>query len=190
MVWEGRGRPASASGLLILYVSRIHDLVPEYLLGAECASGCVQLETAATTRESLSVARDLALGMGLSVLEPGWRSHVSILKPTLRLCRMIIRVLHSGECAGVELSHEDVRLTVSCAPDGAFRIAARAREARMTRALMSLGFLSDTADRYRMTLGREPEEVTQILLRLLQELQHETAALEVVLSAPRPRRVL
>ena len=179
-------RPPCASGLLTLFASRVRQLFPQLAVLQTDHEGCVRVES--RRGADLSAARDLAFDMGLSLLEPGRTVRASVFRPTPRVCRALIQMLHDRACDLVELSYDDVELTVSCADDDVFVVVARSEERRAANTISSLGFMPLRVGCYLTVLGWSREWSATLLFRQLTELQGSSASLAVTLHVPRPRR--
>lgn len=187
---QGRGiRPTCASGLLSLFTSRVQHLFPELALEGGARDGVVRIDALPSDGASLALSRELALDMGLSVLCPRRCSYVSFCRPSPRICRSLIRMLHEGECDLIELSYDDVSLHVSRGADEAFVVMAETNDARAVRVMYSFGFSPVDAEHYRTVLGWGLEWSATLLQRQLDDLQRHNPALAAVLHPPRLRSV-
>lgn len=184
-------RPPCASGLLTLFASRVRHLFPQLTIEQAAREGCVRegcVRIESPRGADLSTARDLAFDMGLSLLEPGRTARASVFRPTPRICRTLIQMLHDRACDLVELSYDDVELSVSCADDDVFVVVARSEERRAASTISSLGFMPLRVGCYLTVLGWSREWSATLLLRQLSELQGESASLAITLHTPRLRR--
>lgn len=182
-----RVRPVRASQTLTQFVTKLQRDFPELTVDETRDDGCVRVEGQASVRVSLEAARELALDMRLSLLEPGRRTHVYLPRATTRICRTIIQALRNQECDLAELSCEDVELCLSRARDGAYVALARTEGALAANMITSLGYWPIQAGCYLGVVGWNLGRSIAVLLRQLNDLQRDGAPLEVTLHAPRLR---
>lgn len=178
--------PPCASGLLTLFASRVQRLSSRLSVTQVDHEGCLRIESARSA--DLTLARDLAFDMGLSLLEPGQTARASVFRPTPRICRALIQMLHERACDLVELAYDDVVLSVSCADDEVFVVLARSDERRTASTISSLGFMPLRVGCYLTVLGWSRELSASLLLRQLTELQGASGSLAITLHTPRLRR--
>jgi hypothetical protein len=182
---DGCSSLGPATLLLSAYVDEMNELVPEQLTFAHRSSGIVQLEQPPDAPMSIHLARDLALSMGLSVWEPGWRTHASVDEPTRRMTQVIVRMLQDGACASARFCYPSIQLVMTRRREGMVVLRARAFEENAKHAVRSAGFRASIGRSSRLELTVDPAAATDTLLLQLRALRRWDEALGIVLDAPR-----
>lgn len=182
---DGCSSLGPATLLLAAYVEELEELVPGQVTFAQRSSGIVRLEQPPKAPTGLHLARDLALSMGLSVWEPGWRTHASVHEPTPRLTRVVVGMLQEGACGSVRFSYPSIQLMMTRGREGRYVLRARAFEENTKHAVRAAGFTASHERSSHLELTVDPAAATDTLLIQLRTLRLRDEALGVVLNAPR-----